>query len=130
MVAAEQVDVVSNGWGEPLGVAVVDGVAVAAKLGEGSVEVAGVPQHDGVKDEVEGAELVFLAFPVALAQLAPLAVEDLAGESVACFGAVELGEDAPPVGLVVEVGKKVEGLGDPAELGDGTPGRGGSTTAL
>jgi len=39
---------------------------------------------------------------------------------MAGFDAVEFGEDAPPVGLVVEVGKQVEGLGDPAEFGDGT----------
>jgi len=42
-----------------------------------------------------------LSFAVALAELAALAVENLAGEGVAGFGAVELGEDAPPVGLVV-----------------------------
>jgi len=48
------------------------GVAVAAKLGECGVEVAGVPQHDGVEDETESSELVFLAFAVALAQLSAL----------------------------------------------------------
>ncbi len=63
-------------------------MTVATELGEGGVEVAGVPQHDGVEDEAEGAELVFLAFPVALPQLAALAVEDLPGQGVAGFGAV------------------------------------------
>jgi hypothetical protein len=33
-----------------------------AELVEGGVLVAGVPQHDGVDDEAEGAELVFLPF--------------------------------------------------------------------
>ncbi len=65
MVAAEQVDVVVTERGEPLDVGVVDGVAVAPELGEGGVEVAGVLQHNGVEDQAEGAELVFLAFPVA-----------------------------------------------------------------
>jgi len=126
--------------GEPLDVGVLDGVAVEDELGQGGVEVAGVPQHDGIEDEAKRTELVFLAFAVALAQLAALTVEDLAGESMAGFDAVELGEDAPPVGLVVEVGKQVEGLGDPAEFGDGTArwgwagrllaGRGGSGRAL
>jgi len=59
-----------------------------------------------------------------------LTVEDLAGEGVAGFDAVELGEDAASVGLVIEVGEQVEGLGDPAELGDGTPGGGGPAAAL
>jgi len=59
---------------------------------------------------------------------------------MAGFDAVELCEDAPSVGLVVEVGKQVEGLGDPAEFGAGTArwgwagrrlaGRGGSGRAL
>jgi len=48
VVAAEQVDVVVTERGEPLDVGVVDGVAVAPELGEGGVEVAGVPQQDGV----------------------------------------------------------------------------------
>jgi len=65
VVAAEQVDVVVTERGEPLDVGVVDGVAVAPELGEGGVEVAGVLQHNGVEDQAEGAELVFLAFPVA-----------------------------------------------------------------
>ena len=105
MVAAEQVDVVVNERGKPLDVGVLGGVAARAELGEGGVEVTGVPQHDGVEDEdeAEGAELVLLAFPVTLAELAALAVEDLASEGVTGFGAVELGEDAPPVGLVTPV---------------------------
>lgn len=80
--------------------------------------------------ETERSELVCLAFAVALAQLAALTVEDLAGESMAGFDAVELGEDAPPVGLVVEVGKQVEGFRDPAEFGDSAPGGGGPAAAL
>jgi len=81
VVTAEQVDVVVNERGEPLDVGVVR-VSARPELGEGGVEVAGVPQHDGVEDEAEGAELVLLAFPVTLAELAALAVEDLAGEGV------------------------------------------------
>ena len=63
--------------GQPFDVGVLDGVAVAAELGECGVEVAGVPQHDGIEDETERSKLVFLAFAVALAQLAALTVEDL-----------------------------------------------------
>jgi hypothetical protein len=105
-------------------------VTVAAEVVEGGVLVAGVPQHDGVDDEAEGAELVFLAFAVALAQLPALAVEDGPGEGMSALGPVELGQDAPAVGLVVEVGEQVEGLGDPAELGDGPAQRGGPAASL
>jgi len=77
--------------------------------------------HDGVNDQAEGAELVFLSFAVALAQLATLSVENGPGERVPALGPVELGGDPPTVGLVVEVGEQVEGLGDPAELATARP---------
>ena len=48
-----------------------------------SVDVAGVPQHHGVNDQTECAELVLLSFTVGLAQLTALAVEDLPGQPVA-----------------------------------------------
>ena len=95
LVAAEHIDVVVPEWREALDVVVADVEAVAAQLGQGGVLVAGVPEHDGVEDESEGAELVFLSFAVALAELAALAVEHRAGQGVAALGAVELGEDAP-----------------------------------
>ncbi len=85
--------------------------------------------HDGEHDQAEGAELVFLSFAVALAQLAALSVEDGPGERVPALGPVELGADPPTVGLVVEVGEQVEGLGDPAGPGDGPAERGGSAAA-
>jgi len=101
-----------------------------AQVVEGGVLVARVPEHDGVDDQAERAELVFLPFPVALPELSPLAVEDGPGEGMTAFGAVELGEDPPPVGLVVEIGQQVEGLGDPAEFGERGPERRGPATAL
>jgi len=57
-------------------------------------------------------------------------VEDGPGKGVPALGPVELGEDAPAVDLVVEVGEQVEGLGDPAELGDGPAERGRPAAAL
>ncbi len=58
-----------------------DGLAGGgAQCGDGGVDVAGVPQYDRVEDQAECAELVFLAFPIRLAQLAALAVEQLAGQ--------------------------------------------------
>ena len=57
-------------------------------------------------------------------------MEDGPGEQVPALGPVELGADPPTVGLVVEVGEQVEGLGDPAEPGDGPAERGGPAAAL
>jgi hypothetical protein len=56
---------------------------LGTELAEGGVGVAGVPQHNGVEDQAERAELVLLPFAVGLAELAALAVEDLAGQPVA-----------------------------------------------
>lgn len=104
--------------------------AAATQLVQCGVLVAGVPEHDGVDDEPEGAELVFLPFAVALAELTSLAVEDCSGQGVPAFGAIELGEDAPTVGFVVQVGEQVEGFGYPAEFGDGPAERRWSAAAL
>jgi hypothetical protein len=81
-VAAQQVDVFVAERGQPDGVGVGDRLPGRAQRPHRGVDVAGVPQHDGVDDQAERAELVFLAFPVRLAQLATLPVEDLARESV------------------------------------------------
>jgi len=54
-----------------------------------------------------------------MAQLAAMAVEDLAGQCVAGLAPVELSEDAAPVGLVVEVGQQEDRLGNAAHLGEG-----------
>src|SRR5918997_2726975 len=62
-------------------------------------------------------ELVFLAFAVVLAQLAPLAVEHHARELVPSLAAVELHQYAAPVVLVVDVRQHVEALHQAAPLG-------------
>ncbi len=67
-------------------VVIEDFEAVAAQLVQGGVLVAGVPKHDGVDDKSEGAELVFLAFAVALAELSSLAVEDRSGAGPTAVG--------------------------------------------
>ena len=77
---------------------------VGTEVVEGGGHVASVPESDGVDDEPQGAELVLLALAVGLAQFAAVAVEDLAGQCVAGLAPVDLGEDAPAVGLVIEVG--------------------------
>ena len=54
--------------------------------------------------QAQGAELVLLAFAVALAQFAALAVEHGAGELVPALATVQLDQDAASVRLVVNVG--------------------------
>ena len=63
--------------GQPGDDLVVHGLAVAAQVLDDGVEVAGVPPHDGVEDQAERGELVFLAFAVGLPDLAAVAVADL-----------------------------------------------------
>ena len=61
----------------------LDVVALGAELGDGGVEIAGVPQDDGVEDQAERGKLVLLALAVCLADLPAPAVADRAGEPVA-----------------------------------------------
>ena len=56
--------------GQPGGVLTDDRVTGGPQTRDGGVDVAGVPQHHGVEHQAEHAELVFLAFPVCLPQLA------------------------------------------------------------
>jgi len=73
-----------------------DRVALGSELVEGNVHIPSREQGYGVQDEAEGADLVFLAFSVALAQLASLAVEDAPGKGVAGLLDAELVADLAP----------------------------------
>ncbi len=66
---------VSAEWRESFDVGVVDLVPGLSEVVEGGLGVDGVPEGDGVDDEAEGRELVFLAFSVALPELAFVTVE-------------------------------------------------------
>src|SRR5258705_7827993 len=65
-VAAQAVEVRVTERGEPGDVLVAHLLPALAQVLDDGVEVAGVPEHDGVEDESEGGELVFLAFAVGL----------------------------------------------------------------
>lgn len=69
--------------GQPGDIGVVHEVAGLAQCIHGGIGVAGVPWHDGVQDQAEWTELVFLAFTVALVELAVSPVEDRACQTVA-----------------------------------------------
>ncbi len=46
----------------------------------------GVPQNHGIQDQTEGLELVLLAVPIELSELARLAVGEVSGEQLALPG--------------------------------------------
>jgi hypothetical protein len=64
---------------------VTDFVAFGAELFDGSVDVLRGPQHDGVEDRPERAELVRHPVPVRLVDGAALAVAHVPGKLVAGF---------------------------------------------
>src|SRR5579884_3308089 len=63
-VAAQEADVSVLERGEPGDVLVLDGVALGAEPGSSSVQVAGVPQHDGIENETRTGQLILLALAV------------------------------------------------------------------
>ena len=73
------------------------------QLIQGGLEVDGIPQHDNIEHQAECAQLIFLTFPVMLAQLAAFAMEHRAGDAMAAFTAVELNQRTPALGFVVDV---------------------------
>lgn len=119
-VSAVNVDVGIAKGREPANVGVVDGVAPISERVQGGVDVAGVPQDDGVQDKTEDAELIFLAFPVVLSELPTLPVEDPPDEAVTGFLGGQLDVDLSAVGLVVRVVhcQQVQCLGDAPVLGE------------
>jgi hypothetical protein len=58
------------------------------------VDVPGVPERDRVHHQAQRVELVFLSFPIPLAELAPLPVEGGAGQAVAEQGRASINSGA------------------------------------
>jgi hypothetical protein len=52
--------------------------------------------------------MIFLPFPIALAQLPALPVKQRACKPVPPFATIELGQHAPPVGRIVEIAQHVQ----------------------
>jgi hypothetical protein len=111
--------------------AVLDATTVASPLLMLCVDVAGVPQHDGVEDQAERGELIFLAFAVGLPDLTAVAVADLSAQAVAGFLHGQLPVHAPLIGAVdrVDERQKVQRLADSAVLDERLPERGGVPVA-
>ncbi len=76
----------------------IDFVAGCGEVIEGCLGVDGLPEHDDVDRHAERTELAFLAGLVALGEFAEAAVEDISGETVAAFTAVQDAMDVSPIG--------------------------------
>jgi hypothetical protein len=127
---AEHLDVLVLQRREAREVLIGDLVAGGAELGDGVVEVLGVPEHERVEREAERAELVFLPVAVGLTQLTLVAVEDDPGDGVPALVAVEPDAGLAAQFLAVDPAEQVQRLGDPAELGDRPPESAAASAAL
>jgi hypothetical protein len=101
-------------------------VALGLELDDGGVDVAGGPEHDGVEDQAERAELVLHTVAVRLVESAPLAVAHVPGQLVAGLLHGELPVHLSAVGVVHRVAhpQQVLCLRDPSVLGEGRTQRG------
>ena len=66
-----------------------------ADRSKGCIHVERVPQHQHVDHQTQRPQLVFLAFPVALPDLAPLTMENRPGHAITALTPVQLREDSP-----------------------------------
>jgi len=67
--------------GQPAHVFLAYRVTPSAQLLDGGIQVPGVPQHDRVQNQAQGAELVLLPFPVRPVDLPAPSVEVAANGS-------------------------------------------------
>ena len=74
------------------------------------LQVNRIPEHDGIRDEPQGPELIFLTFTIRFTDFPSLTVADGAGHLVPPFTPVKLGQDATPVVLVIDIGLDPEFL--------------------
>ncbi len=87
-------------------------------MAESGVHVSGVPEDDGIDDQAQSPQLVFLPLAVAPTDFPTLAMERSSRKTVADLSSIQLYQDAATVVFVVNVGKQVERLCDPPEFSD------------
>ena len=85
-VAPHHVDVLVSQRGEPCDIRIVHDQALGPQLLECGIHVDRIPKDDHIHHQPQGAELVFLSFPIPLIQLAALAVKQDAAKAVAILG--------------------------------------------
>ena len=108
------------GWRGSAEVVFVGDEAFDCEVRDRSVDVDGVPDDDGVGDEVQAERLVGLVLWSAVPDLGCVGEEDELTQSVEGFSLVELASDSAPVGFVFEVVEQEPGFGGSAEFLDGS----------
>jgi len=110
-------------------IVVADVDAVQPEMTNGFLHVAGVPMHDGIEGEAEGAKMLFLPLLKRTSDFAAFAMMNAPAEPMTQFRVVELGQDAPAKRWVVNIVKNYveydpqekthicEGLRDPDRTG-------------
>jgi hypothetical protein len=93
--------------------------AFCAKLVQRRVDVERIPENDNIQREAKRTQLVFLALAIVLTQFTPLSMKDGARQLVLVFPSIQLGESAPPFGLIINIGEAVNGLFNASEFSDG-----------
>jgi len=83
---------------------------------QGCVHVNGVPEYDEIDDEPERAQLVLLAFAIALAEFATFAMESDVREPMPSFATVELHQDASAIAVIVDKAQQIKRLDEAAQL--------------
>ena len=79
-------------------------------LVQGGIHINCALQDDGVDDQAERPELIFLSLAVALSQFSPSAMEYIARQVMSAFVAIELYQDAPAFVFIANVRQKVIGF--------------------
>ena len=93
---------------DPGDVGIADAPAFMGELVDSGLDVGRVPQRDGIQRQAEGTKLLLLLVPMSFSDLAALAMADAPGQAVPELLAVELGEDAAPFFLAVDVAEHVQ----------------------
>jgi hypothetical protein len=87
-----------------------------------------IPQDNRIDDQAQRPQLIFLSLTVPLPEFAPLPVKDCAGDAMAGFAPIELGEHPPPLVLIINIGQHGEAPRNPPQRANGPcQGRGAFT---
>jgi hypothetical protein len=113
------VDVAMAQGGKPRDICSRDGEAFLLSVFERRLHVERIPQDNGIHDSSQRPQVILLPRTVPLSKRAALAMKDRPSDTVAGFAPVELGENPPPIVLIINVRQHVEGFGNAPERGDG-----------
>ena len=115
-ITAQQIDLLVNQGGQPGHVFREHWKAIGAEFMKCRIDIKRVPENDDIDYESEGSKLVFLSFPIALAQFAPLAMKNRPCQLVAVRATIQLSERSSAFRIVVNISKAVDGFVDAARV--------------